>query len=67
MATKLISEEEAFKAGFEHGYRNGRVSELSPRAIEINAEAAYREWKKKQTSFSGAVVPVTGVKRADEK
>ena len=65
MATKSISED-AFKAGFKHGYANGRAGQLAQSDIENNAEAAYQLWWKEQQestphAFAGAVIPVTGV------
>jgi hypothetical protein len=67
MATKPVSENEVFKAGFKHGYTNGRVAELKPSDIEVNAEAAYQEWRKTQLAFGGAVIPVKGVQKVGEE
>ena len=36
--------EEAFTAGFKHGYTNGLVGQLLPSDMETNAQAAYGFW-----------------------
>jgi hypothetical protein len=71
MPNKPISEE-AFIAGFRHGYTNGRVAEVAHSDIEGNAEAAYRIWSQERQKVQppaafGAVIPVTGVKVAEKK
>jgi hypothetical protein len=49
--------EEAFMAGFSHGYTNGRAGTLSPSDMETNAKAAYQIWlqerQKEQPPGSG--------------
>jgi hypothetical protein len=49
MTTKQIWDE-AFKAGFNAGYANGRASELTPSQTKTNAEAAYQHWLKENES-----------------
>ncbi len=71
MVNEPISEE-AFIAGFKHGYTNGRVAQLTPSDMDVNAKVAYRIWweerQKTKTessdAFGGAVIPVTGVNAA---